>query len=288
MTRTIQPPLLAYAWSRAVGDPSLVPAIARHHERVEQLRDLDGDGLLWIIQPDESGLDASPMFDRVWGWRSDGRIGFPWLVHFNRRYGFDIKRLLEAGSPVVCEVLTNVAAGLSRDALGRASITQALLERLYDERTGLFYEQVRGGRRAIQGRNAVTWASLAPLALPDLPVEIGRRLVEEHLLDPQRFWTAVAPPSVSLQDPSFSLRDRRLFVRRYWRGPTWVNSAWFVALGLRRLGYDEAADELARGVAGAVLASGLREYYNPFTGAGMGAFDFTWSTLVLELLDPSG
>ena len=34
----------------------------------------------------------------------------------------------------------------------------------------------------------------------------------------------------------------------------------------------------------AVAASGLREYYDPFTGRGMGAVDFAWSTLILELL----
>ena len=40
-------------------------------------RDLEGDGLLWIVQPDESGLDASPKFDPVWGRRANARIGFP-------------------------------------------------------------------------------------------------------------------------------------------------------------------------------------------------------------------
>jgi hypothetical protein len=35
-----------------------------------------------------------------------------------------------------------------------------------------------------------------------------------------------------------------------------------------------------------VAAHGLREYYNPFTGTGMGATDFAWSSLVLELLEP--
>ena len=42
-------------------------AIARHHEWLRAHRDLGGDGLLWIIQPDESGMDASPKFDHVWG-----------------------------------------------------------------------------------------------------------------------------------------------------------------------------------------------------------------------------
>jgi hypothetical protein len=39
-------------------------------------------------------------------------------------------------------------------------------------------------------------------------------------------------------------------------------------------------------VAEAVASAGLREYYHPYTGRGMGAVDFAWSTLVLELLEP--
>ena len=43
---------------------------------------------------------------------------------------------------------------------------------------------------------------------------------------------------------------------------------------------------MGRRLAGAVSAAGLREYYDPFTGAGMGATDFSWSALVMEFLDP--
>jgi glycogen debranching enzyme len=74
--------------------------------------------------------------------------------------------------------------------------------------------------------------------------------------------------------------------RRYWRGPTWVNTAWLCWMGLVRLGYDEAAAELAQRLAGAVAAAGLREYYDPRTGAGMGAREFGWSSLILELTEP--
>ncbi|MGZ4224528.1 MAG: MGH1-like glycoside hydrolase domain-containing protein [Solirubrobacteraceae bacterium] len=87
-------------------------------------------------------------------------------------------------------------------------------------------------------------------------------------------------------DPTFSTRDRNLIgPRLYWRGPTWVNSAWLVWLGLVRLGYDEAAETLATRLASTIAAHGLREYYNPYTGAGMGAVDFGWSSLVLELIE---
>jgi hypothetical protein len=283
MTATIAPPLLAWAWSIAVGDPAAVPAIGAHHDRVQQERDLEGDGLIWILQPDESGLDASPQFDPVWGRRALGRPGFPLLVRANRRRGFRIDAVRAAGAPVVCEVLTNVLHGLSRLALNRPSITPALVERCYDERTGLFVADVRP---RMADRLPVTVAALAPLALPDLPEAIGRRLVAEHLSDPRRFGLPVAPPSVAAEEPAFSRRERFLGLRRYWRGPTWVNAAWLVWMGLLRLGCEEEAARLAAGLLGAVRSAGLREFYDPYDGRGMGARDFAWSALALELAEP--
>jgi hypothetical protein len=278
---------LAWAWRLAVGDPAQVPELVRHHDWVERERAIDGDGLVWIVQPDESGLDASPKFDSAFGWHADGLPGFPLLVRRNRRLGFDIRRIAAAGGPVVCGTATNVLHGLSRLALGRSSITPRIVERLYDERRGLFRQVVReGSRETAAPSEGVTWAALSPLALPDLPESIGRRLIEEYLLNPKRFWLPVPPPSVSAEEACFSRSDRFLFLRRYWRGPTWINAAWLLWLGLVRLGYDEAAAEMARRLRAAVVASGLREYYDPYTGRGMGARDFSWSALVMELGEP--
>ena len=60
MTASIQPPLLGWAWSLAVGDPAAEPRIAAQLRWLQAHRDLDGDGLLWIVQPDESGLGRVP------------------------------------------------------------------------------------------------------------------------------------------------------------------------------------------------------------------------------------
>jgi hypothetical protein len=281
MTASIQPPTLAWAWRIAVGDPAEEAAIARHYDWLEENRDLDGDGLIWIVQPDESGLDASTQFDAIWGHRAHGLPGFIWLVHRNRELSFDMRRIADDGGPVCCEVMTNVIYNLSRIALGRPSLTSTIVERMYDRRTGLFGPVARP---APDRPPALTWTALAPLALPDLPESIGRRLVEEHLLDPERFWLPVPPPSVAANERTFSTKDTFLGLRRYWRGPTWVNSSWLVWLGLLRLGYQEQADELARRVLAAVGRGGLREYYDPNTGAGMGARDFAWSALAAELV----
>src|SRR5207248_10930573 len=150
----------------------------------------------------------------------------------------DMRRIVQAGGPVCCEVMTNVLYGLSKLALGDPSLTPTIVARLYDEDSGLFWPIARP---AITSRPPLTWAALSPLALPDLPEHIGRRLVEEHLLDPERFWLPFPVPSVSAADPTFSVHDTAFGIRRYWRGPTWINAAWLVWLGMVRLGYDEEA-----------------------------------------------
>ena len=238
MTGTIQPPLLAWAWKLAVGDPAGEPRIAAHHEWLRSNRDLDGDGLLWLVQPDESGLDSSPKFDPVWGRLKHGSYGFPLLVARNRHLGWDARRIRDRGWPVLCEVMTNVLWCLARISAGEPSITPAIVDRLWDERRGLFLDEVQpgGARPAIS-----TWAALSPLALPDLPDEIGHRLIQEHLLDPQRYWLTDPPPSVSAQEPTFEPNRGPGWKLRYWRGPTWVNAAWMLWLGLRRLGYEAEA-----------------------------------------------
>jgi hypothetical protein len=285
MTASIQPPILAWAWRIAVGDPAEEPRIVAHHDWIAANRDLDGDGLIWIIQPDESGLDSSTQFDPIWGPRAHGLPGFVSLVHRNRRLGYDMHKALEHGGPICAEVAANVLHNLSNLALGRPSLTPTIIERMYDDEQGLFLPVVRPALDPDR-RIPVTWAALAPLALPDLPDAIGRRLVEEHLLDEQQFRLPFGPPSVSASDPTFSLDDTAILGKRYWRGPTWVNAAWLLWIGLVRLGYDDEAAAVADGVLAAVRKSGLREYYDPYTGTGMGAVDFAWSTLVMELDAP--
>jgi hypothetical protein len=283
MTATIQPPALAFAWRMAVGDPALEPRIVTHHASVTAARDLEGDGLLWLLQPDESGLDASPQFDPIWGHRAQGLPGFAELVQRNRGREFRIDAVRADGDPVVCEVLTNVIHGLSRLALGLPSITPALIARCYDKPSGLFLPAVTP---AVTERIPLTVAALSPLALPDLPDEIGHRLAE-YLFDEHRFWPAVPPPSVALDEPSFSLKEHFEGLRRYWRGPTWINSAWLLWRGIVRLGYEEQATKFARALIETVSREGLREFYDPRDGRGMGAEDFAWSALALELLDPA-
>jgi glycogen debranching enzyme len=193
-------------------------------------------------------------------------------------------------------VVTNVLWCLARIAAGEPSVTPALIDRFWDERRGLFLDTARGEVARVGDTDAVggdhrvrvsTWSALAPLALPDLPEEIARRLVEEHLLDQRKYWLPYPPTSVCAQEPSFEPRKwKGPFRRLYWRGPTWINSAWLIWIGLMRHGYQPEALEMTKRLARAVVKNRLREFYEPNTGQGLGAREFGWSSLIAELVEP--
>jgi glycogen debranching enzyme len=65
--------------------------------------------------------------------------------------------------------------------------------------------------------------------------------------------------------------------RNYWRGPVWANVTWLCALGLEGHGEGASAAELGRRMMEAVEGGGMREYFAPGSGRGLGARDFAWT-----------
>jgi glycogen debranching enzyme len=293
-TASIGPPLLAVAWELvAEGDPEFAQEglgpLRAHLDWLAHHRDPDGDGLLTIIHPDESGLDDSPKYDPVFGWMAHHKPGYFHLVHRCRRLGYDAEAIVARHDEHVEDVLVNVAYALSLRAYARlagdgefderaARTERALLDRCLDPATGLFFDLAGNDERPVR---VSTWSALAPLALPDLPTDVRRRLVEEHVLDARRFAAPVGIPSVSRDEPSFKPGFDRW---RTWRGPSWVNTAWLLVPALRELGYEEEAERIVASLAAAVERHGFREYYDPMTGRGLAARGFGWSTLLVELL----
>jgi glycogen debranching enzyme len=75
--------------------------------------------------------------------------------------------------------------------------------------------------------------------------------------------------------------------RNYWRGPVWANVTWLCALALAGHGEQVIATELRRRMLQAVEDGGVREYFGPESGRGLGARDFSW-TAALYLREISG
>lgn len=294
-TSTIQPPLLGWVWAEVAeraGDAKFADegraVVARFHDFLDRER-ADGDGLIGILQPDESGLDATPAYDQPLGWRAHPRIGFLALRGFNQRRGFDYKRVVADGGFHATDVLVNSAWVLGWEGLARLGhsgatarveqLTRSLVKRLYDQKAGMFFAEGPEG----ESLKVSTWAGLAPLALDRLPSDVGNRLVEEHLLNPRCYWLDFPVPSIAACEPAFVPgSDRYFWIDRYWRGPTWLFSTWFIQRGLSRLGYEEESAHLTDRTLALIRQSGFREYFNPHTGEGMGARNFGVSTIALE------
>lgn len=294
-TATIHPPLIAWAWAevadRSPDDPGFraegLPALRRYHAWLERER-ADDDGLLGILQPDESGLDATPAYDGPLGWRAHPYPGFLALLRFNRRRRFSYRHVVRDGGFHAIDPLVNAVWALGWDAMARlgepragdraAAIIDAMVVRLWDDRDGIFHSRGPDGGRL----RVATWAGLAPLILPGLPPAVRRRLIDEHVLHPGRFGLPFPVPSVSAEEPAFRAGESGWPIRRYWRGPSWLFSTRFVLDGLLHDGRADDARRLAARTEALVLREGFREYYNPFTGLGMGGGAFSVSAIALD------
>ena len=179
------------------------------------------DDLISIIAQFESGLDYSPMYDPPVGANRRHPVGVMvrtrWPSALNKlRYRYDLERIFR-GRRHQEDVLVNAIYGQGLRALGRlalaegkadlaawsdrqaAAVTDALLERSYDEDAGLFWNLY--GPHEVPSRIR-TVGSLMPLVLEDLPFSIVERLVET-LTDRRHFWTPYPIPSVARSEPTF-------------------------------------------------------------------------------------
>jgi len=300
---TIQPPILAYAVERvyhATGDEAFLqrslPVLVKYYRWLKENRDPDGDGLLAIIQPEEAGTDCSPKYDEILGLTDLSNKGF--IEALNKIYSsYELIRsdetgMLNADVFHVEDVLVNSIYALGLQSLARllgnsieslefrddASKTmESLVNKCWDVDTEAFLDL--NGLQEIPNRT-VTISSLMPIILPDLSPDIVKRLVEKWIISEDHFWLPYPLPSVPASNSKFIPGDPHGFI---WRGPSWINTNWFITKGLKLHGYQELADDISAKSLACIQKSGFREYYNPYTGEGLGAKNFGWSTLILDM-----
>ena len=303
---TIQPPILAYAVERvyrATGDEDFkkaaLPVLAAFYRWLRANRDPDDDGLIAVIQPEEAGTDCSPKYDQILGLEELSNQGF--IAALKKVYeayeplrGDDLG-ILAADIFHVEDVLVNSIYAFSLRALARlladspesaeeaaefnreAERTRdALVAKCWDEEAGAFFDLSGVAETPVK---VVTISSLMPLILDDLPRPIVERLVERWVRSEKDFWLPYPLPSVPASDPTFMPGNPHGFI---WRGPSWINTNWFLSHALRGHGYTDLADTIVAKSHEAIEKSGYREYYQPYTGEGLGARDFGWSTLILD------
>lgn len=206
----------------------------------------------------ETGWDNSPRWD-------GGRPQDLWTVDLN-----------------CYMVMTYRAMSKMADALGEntfewdekaSELSRLIEERLWNEEL-LSYTDYDFVKK--EYLNTLTPASFMPLYIKISSAE--RALCMEKVAKDQ-FMPGM--PTVAYTDPSFE-------TDAYWRGPCWLNVAYFASKGLKNYGFDETADTIKNTILSWVYNDGefIHENYNAVTGEGLCTDRFSWSCVfVREFLE---
>ena len=290
------------------------PHLRAQHDYLLRERS-DGHGLAVIVHPWESGQDNSPAWDAELARVTAGAgvlaghrrhdldhvdaaerptaadyAGYVAIAETYREHGYRdepgahrfvavdplFNALLAWSEEALAEIADTIGEPSEPHRRRAAAVRDALLARCYDRVAQHFFALDRDGTRIPE----YCVGGLVPLVL-DLPSGVVDALV-----------AGITGPRFALNDriplPSYDLTGPAFDTTRYWRGPAWINTSWLVLRGLHRHGRHAEATTLRAAMLNAVRQEGFREYFDPCTGAGRGASDFSWSAaLTLDLLATS-
>jgi putative isomerase len=292
--RNSKPPLAGWAALRiyrATGDVAFLEEmygkLTRYHRWWSTARDHARDGLSEYGSTDgsrkaagwESGMDNAVRFDHIS--MLDNGAG-NWSAD---QESVDLSAYLYGEK----RDLASIAAILGKGDDERAWRTEAdelrdrLRARMFDAARGYFFDAKLPDHthEAVFGPEG--WI---PLMVGAATPEQAKQ-VAAVMLDPKKFATKMPFPTLAADDPRFEP------VTGYWRGPVWLDQAYFAVVALRRYGYGREAEEMARRLVsnaeGVTGTSTFREVYDPVTGQGLESRNFSWSAAhYFLLLAPPG
>jgi len=280
--RDTKPPLAAWAVEeifRQTSDSCFVremfPRLMKYHRWWYRNRDHDHNGLCEYGSVDgslqaarwESGWDNAVRFDHA---RMLQNGPHAWSMDQEsadlNAYLFVEKNCLVHLAEVAGE--TSLAETLDDEAIKLGNMIRTMM---WDEHTGFFYDITLETKKPILVAEPNGWI---PLWAGIASKEQARR-IRNRLLDKDEFNTFVPFPTVAANNPSFNP------AKGYWRGPVWIDQAYFALKGLCRYGYKDDAlmlmNKLFNHCEGLLDPSRpLRENYHPLTGKGLNAENFSW------------
>lgn len=303
------------SWYRQV-----FPALLQYHQWLYADRDPHKEGLTLQIHPWETGLDNTPpwmseLHEHLLPWwirilqktrlhyvagyfRRDTHF-VPRAQRFSnidalalydaqrrlRRKAYDIDKILDhslfaiedlAFNAILVranEHLLQVARSLRMtvppELLRSIEQTRKALDDLWDPYTEQYYSRDFVTHKLI---TIPSIAALLPLYAGTISKERAALLVKS--LENEHIFGLPYPVPSAPRNSSWFNPDR------YWQGPTWFNTNWLIADGLRRYGYHEHAEALIESSLELVQSGAFNEYFNPLTGTPLGAPNFSWTAAV--------
>lgn len=206
----------------------------------------------------ESGWDNSPRWD-------DGIVNL-WPVDLNcymvlyYRSMAKMAEYLGLDSAVWCEK--------------EKTLTALIEENLYDEENATYTDRYRD--TGVYSKH-LSPASFMPLFIGTASADRAAAM-ERIAKDENKFYPGM--PTISYDHPQYSLD--------YWRGPTWINVAYFATKGLKNYGFDETADSIKEYLLSMIydeLPRGVCENYDSKARRGRCNKFFSWTAaFIIEFI----
>ena len=288
--RDTKPPLAAWAIAKIYEKDKDIkfvqefyPKLKKYHEWWYSKRDHDQDGLCEYGSTDgtliaakwESGMDNAIRFDNSKILKNkEGAYSL-------NQESVDLNAYLYAEKLYLTELATKLnkledAKTYKEEA---EELKNKIQHQFYDSKDGWFYDTNIKGNSFIKGEGSEGWTALWANAA----TQEQANAVRTKLMNPKKFYTKVPFQTMSADHERFDPLEG------YWRGPNWLDQAYFAVRGLRNYGFDADADkatiQIIKGAKG-VLSKGqaIRENYHPLTGEGLNAENFSWSAAHLIML----
>lgn len=287
--RDSKPPLAAWAvWEvyRATRDRAFLaemfPKLLRYHRWWYEERDHDRDGFAEYGSTDgtriaaawESGMDNAVRFDAT-----------QMLRNHDHAWSMD-QESVDLNSFLCLEKLrlANMARVIGNQRLARSLTNEASLlkqrirAQMFDRDTGYFYDIGIADGKPMRVMGSEGWAPL----WTGVATRQQARAVARIMLDERKFATPMPFPTLAADHPAFSP------VTGYWRGPVWLDQAYFAVEALGRYGMRHEADLMRRRLLdqaeGLLGDAPIFENYDPLTGTGVQSRNFSWSAAHYLLL----
>lgn len=287
--RDTKPPLSAWAVAKIYEKDKdlefvkyMYPKLKKYHYWWYNKRDHDQDSLCEYGSTDgslvaakwESGMDNAIRFD-------DSKI----LKNEEGAYSLDqesvdLNTYLYAEKLFLAELSEALNNGDTSQFKSEAEILKIKIQtQFYDKNDGWFYDTNLDGNEFIKGEGSEGWTALWAKAATQEQAES----VKNKMMNPNKFFTKIPFQTMSADHEKFDP------LKGYWRGPNWLDQAYFGVKGLRNYGFNEEADkatiQILEGAEG-LLGKGksIRENYHPLTGEGLNAQNFSWSAAHVIML----
>ena len=261
----------------------MYPKLKLYHEFWYKKRDHDQDGLCEYGSTDgsliaakwESGMDNAIRFD-------NSKI----VKNGDNAYSID-QESVDLNAYLYAEklYLAQLATVLHKNEDAQKFTKEAevlktkIQSQFYDVNDGWFYDTTLDGKTFIKGEGSEGWTALWANAATQKQAEAAKN----KMMNPNKFYTKVPFQTMSADHEKFNP------LKGYWRGPNWLDQAYFGVKSLRNYGFHKDADkatiQILKGAEG-ILGKGksIRENYHPLTGKGLNAQNFSWSAAHIIML----